>query len=445
MDSCFNTWCYLLFIKIYLLKYVYNGFITDVLWFICYVIIKIVFCFLKLDNHQTYLMKKIYFLFLLIVSITVFINLIMYLLLYTEKLDYLYDLIVCYRNGYGLELASQNTPSFSRIENFKIDLNTKYDYFLKSIEKRLITKYISYINCKFHYFLKCGILYEGVKKRAKNQFSPKFLLKYPINTNIRIEPLNQCKNDIELILAIISPSESFLERYTYRKIYCNYSFIQTFFFTTTSKESNINRLIKEENDYYRDIIQFDFVGEYYLLPYNMIGSLRWVNIHCKNYKYVVEHQIDIFLNIPYYLNHFHSISTVYPVISAVYHHQKVIHHIPKELQGLKRWYITYSAYHEEYWPDYPQGPCIFLSENTTKKVVNASYYVKKIIFMEDIYLGFLLQYSNISQYNIIDHRISSFIDVKFIDFDDIEKNYLWIHGLTPGGLYYISSNIYKYV
>lgn len=369
----------------------------------------------------------------------------MYLFFYTAKLDYFYDLWICLRNGYELDKASQSKPLFIMIEPNVTYLDENYESYSQYLEKRMLKRYNSYKHCKFRYFLKCGLLYEGIKIKSKNIFSPKFLLKYPININFTVQPNNQCRNNIELILAITSPVESFLERYTYRNIYHNFSFIQIFFFTTFSEIDNINRLIQEENEYYGDVIQFDFIGEYYKLPYNMIGSLRWINNHCKNYKYLVLHQIDIFLNIPYYLNHFHSISEVYPVIAAVYKHQKVIHHIPRNIPGMKRWYVTYSAYPGEYWPDYPQGPCIFISEDTVKEVVNASYYVKRIVFMDDIYLGFLLQYSNISQYDIIDHRVSDFLSVKYPSFDYIKRKYLWIHGVSPGNLRFLSKNIYNYV
>lgn len=107
------------------------------------------------------------------------------------------------------------------------------------------------------------------------------------------------------------------------------------------------------------------------------------------------------------------------------------------------WFIPKYIYNEtEIWPDFPLVTSIFLHKKTVKKIVNASYYLKKILFMDDVYLGMLLKFSNetlasnnLSLINFNYYNIANLTYVKY--------NILSYHGVMPGALLYLSSKIYK--
>lgn len=180
----------------------------------------------------------------------------------------------------------------------------KYEHLTAEMERSLRMRIKAYQEKIFNPLLS-GEKYERefISKVNYGTVNKKLILPFPIIIKNVIQSTHKCREKMELIIAINSSPNSFLERYTYRRIYNEYkSNIEYYFFVGLSVNETINDLIKEENEKYNDLIQFDFVSHYYNITYLTIGSLRWINEHCKNYKYLVEHQSDVFFNLFYYFN-----------------------------------------------------------------------------------------------------------------------------------------------
>lgn len=313
----------------------------------------------------------------------------------------------------------------------KVDTYIKYDAIYSSLLNDLYNKYK-----KCSYSLReCMYEIERRKKiyRRNNATEIKYLLPFPININNVIESTRKCRENMELIIGINTVPDSFLERYTFRKIYNEYDNVDYYFFIAMSLNETVNELIKEENKKYNDIIQFDFVSHYYNLTYQTIGCLRWLNKHCKNYKYIVEHQSDTFFNIIYYNHKYGRMNKTYEVISSIYRHRGPI----RETKNLfyKRWEVPKYIYPYNLYPDYPQGPCILFSEDAINKICESSYSYNFVLFLDDVYLGLLMNKTGIKQHsagNAIRNAVGNVLNV-----NKIKTNILWLHGIKPGLMYYI--------
>lgn len=101
----------------------------------------------------------------------------------------------------------------------------------------------------------------------------------------------------------------------------------------------------------------------------------------------------------------------------------------------KRWVVPRHIYPYDKYPDYPQGPCILFSENAMNKICESSYTYNYVFFLDDVYLGLLINSTGIKQYTVR-HKRREFVG-KFMNVNQIKMKLLWLHGVKPGFIYYI--------
>ncbi|KAJ6220587.1 hypothetical protein RDWZM_006399 [Blomia tropicalis] len=66
-----------------------------------------------------------------------------------------------------------------------------------------------------------------------------------------------------------------------------------------NETNRIQRQLVKEADQYNDILQFNFVENYYNLTLKAIAELRWAEIHCNRSRHLIKVDDDVLLNIPY--------------------------------------------------------------------------------------------------------------------------------------------------
>lgn len=317
-----------------------------------------------------------------------------------------------------------NNNKIRRLTDNISNLYIKYEKIL-NYELNLTLK--RYPNCKSDFLVGCKFL-EKRFKPLDSSVKPKLVnISFPILFNEIINEKPLC-NDKSLIIGIACSPNHFKQRYIYRKIYNKYSNIKYYFFMGKSYNNTINDIVKDESKIYHDIIQFSYMSSYFNITVQFVSISRWINKNCNNYKYYVYHQPDVFLNIPFYEKTFGNIETK-AVIGKITHLTKT------SRKKTSKWYVPYEVYPDKYLPDYPQGSCIFFSESTTKSIVHAADNCNRIVPIDDIYIGLILQYENITslQYDasrniIIYPRVPVSLD-----------KYLFIHSLQPDLVYYYAS------
>lgn len=306
-----------------------------------------------------------------------------------------------------------------------------YNHIYNNINKTLIEINKKFDNCTIKELFKCEIMKESQPYSDLYKKAPYIIVPYSLNPSIILSSSKECINK-NLILLILTSPNSYIQRELYRRVYKKYDFIEYYFFTGYSRNHTINHILIQENNKNNDIIQFDTIADYYNMTIHTITSLKWARDNCKNYKYVVDHQSDIFLNIPYYLKHFYNSS------------HEIIGYLKVNVKPYRipcSWYMPVEVYPNEYYPDYVLGPCIFFSENALNLICNEIPNEKRVVYMDDLYLGFLIERANLTKsITQVNNHIQIYSDLPKPYY--YVRNYIfWIHGLYPDLIQYLYSII----
>ena len=70
-----------------------------------------------------------------------------------------------------------------------------------------------------------------------------------------------------------------------------------FFVLGTSRNEWTQKQVEKEAEEYKDIVQADFVDDYYNLTYKAFMAIQWLNEHCKHVPTIVKTDDDIFWDV----------------------------------------------------------------------------------------------------------------------------------------------------
>ena len=155
----------------------------------------------------------------------------------------------------------------------------------------------------------------------------------------------------------------------------------------------IERQLKAESDKYGDILQFNFIEDYYNLTLKAIAELKWAYRHCRNSRYMVKTDDDVVMNMP----------MLYQLVQR----QK----IPSGLTGLvmttpanrqpgHKWYMPRRYYHKESY-EFLAGFSYLLSMDRLKQFLKTIItYPGPILDIDDLFLtGIVADYGRIKRNN----------------------------------------------
>jgi hypothetical protein len=113
-----------------------------------------------------------------------------------------------------------------------------------------------------------------------------------------------------IVFVVIAP-QYFEKRQLIRATRANKSISTEFrviFTVGSSKNETINRMIKNEHESSKDMLQMNqFIDSYYNLTRKIMKSLKWVSSYCSNAKYILRINDDVVVNTPLLINHFKSL------------------------------------------------------------------------------------------------------------------------------------------
>ena len=98
---------------------------------------------------------------------------------------------------------------------------------------------------------------------------------------------------------------SYLKRQTQRKTLVSEAKennISVYFMIALSENQTTNELLKEESNRYKDMIQMQFIDNYWNLTLKSVSILRWAQNKCNNSKLIIKTDDDTVLNINNLLN-----------------------------------------------------------------------------------------------------------------------------------------------
>ncbi|KAK3594771.1 hypothetical protein CHS0354_030710 [Potamilus streckersoni] len=138
-------------------------------------------------------------------------------------------------------------------------------------------------------------------------FMPKYVLNNP--------DICQNKESVFFLVMVHTAVFHFDQREFLRRTWANKDLLRShvmriLFLVGLPRESLTQERLQKENDENRDIVQGDFIDDYHNLTHKGVMGFKWISENCKNAKYVIKIDDDVFVNI------FHLIETVLPVVET---------------------------------------------------------------------------------------------------------------------------------
>ncbi|XP_076314994.1 beta-1,3-galactosyltransferase 5-like [Tachypleus tridentatus] len=176
----------------------------------------------------------------------------------------------------------------------------------------------------------------------------------------------QCdtSSDIFMLVFIHSAPEHYHNRQTIRQTWGletnlgNDSFRVVFLVGEVQKQS-VQLILEEENKVNRDIIQGNFIDSYRNLSYKYVMGLKWVTYFCRQARYVLKTDDDVFIDIYQLVRHI-------KVSFEVCHGEGLVVCFLLKKPYVKRsqrskWRVSFSEYPGTYYPSYCSGWAVLMS------------------------------------------------------------------------------------
>lgn len=231
-----------------------------------------------------------------------------------------------------------------------------------------------------------GYLCDCIVRKNNNINKDEIIIPYPYIFNQTILHSTQIKRKLKLFIYIpVRPCnydvrrvirKTWIREFNYKKV--NYKFFM-------GKDVINNENIKKEERYYHDIIQFDFINNYYNLTLLTLLSIEWIYKHVKKYDYVMKCDEDMIPNIYRIFRLIKSFPKKEVPFLAGYKCRKSKVSRKKKAYG----YIPYSMYNNKYLPEYVFGGFMFYSKKSIEIIYNDNVSIVPIVYKEDVYIGLI--------------------------------------------------------
>ncbi|VDP75412.1 unnamed protein product [Echinostoma caproni] len=212
-------------------------------------------------------------------------------------------------------------------------------------------------------------------------------------------------NPVDIIFIVKTRLSSFSQRNAIRQTWANASCAANLNYTIRTvfalgspafAQPWLDNRLQQEHDEYHDLLQFSFVDAYHNNTYKMMTSLKYVSKHCRNARFVVIMDEDFLVHIK---NMIRILDEVPQVQHATYVAGYVFSTPIPERRPWKKWYVSYALYPHRFYPPYPTGGTVIMSMPVVRLVAAGMPFVK-FFWIDDTYLGIVLQKYGISPQNI---------------------------------------------
>ncbi|XP_048776327.1 beta-1,3-galactosyltransferase 5-like [Ostrea edulis] len=223
---------------------------------------------------------------------------------------------------------------------------------------------------------------------------------FNISYKVLMDDINTCKNhqSMKVVLFITTTATAIERRTVLRHTWLsvsknNTSNVRYAFVIGGVPDSEVRESIQLENEFYKDILQGEFLDVYHTLTIKTMMALNWATKHCPQDVYVMKTDDDVFINMPALLNVIdnHHPELQHSVIGCCY---KDWVNKPNRNKTTK-YYVSYAEYPWERLTAFCSGTGYLTSMTVVKQVCAIS---KNIPFfhLEDVYFSFCVRELNLS-------------------------------------------------
>lgn len=199
--------------------------------------------------------------------------------------------------------------------------------------------------------------------------------------------------EIDIVILIFTIHKNRLQRETIRKTWLTYaknnsvdSNIRYAFLLGAPADPNMDKIVKEEFDIFRDILQEDFKDVYSNLTYKTMMAYKWASTKCKEAKFVMKTDDDMYVNVPNIM------------ITVKNHKEKLqtnvggaCHQVAKPIRDHRsKWYASKKSFPGSNYPGFCSGTGYVTSMNVATKVFEVSQHVP-FFHLEDVYVALCIK------------------------------------------------------
>ncbi len=252
-------------------------------------------------------------------------------------------------------------------------------------------------------------------------------------TFYRINKINFCGENfgqtLSSLIFVLTRVDAFEQRNAIRKTWAknlnlDNSKTKILFILGSSESYSVNNDVIEEDKKYNDLIQWEFIDNYYNCTLKAIGILRWTLFYCKNVKFIMKTDDDILVN-PLMFDQF---------IANITNSKNVIFgRVAKGWEPIRipesKWYLSFETYPQSILPDFMPGPYIISSDSIYSIYEEILNSLPALIF-EDVYItGVIAGKLNISRINTNYFVRLDWLKIipENIDYELFMSNILFIH------------------
>lgn len=211
-----------------------------------------------------------------------------------------------------------------------------------------------------------------------------------------------CSEETFLVILIHSAPNHFHHRNLIRSTWGNpgitFLTINVVFLLAVAPEFQED--IKEENKQYKDIIQGNFVDSYHNLTYKHIMGLKWASENCRQAKYLMKMDDDIFMNIYQFLKYINKHFTPFKLQTNIACFKQS--GMPVVRDPVSKWYVSKAEYTSDVFENYCSGWAYLTTINAAHLLVRTVNKLK-YFWVDDVFVtGTAAKIANISHIKIND-------------------------------------------
>lgn len=221
------------------------------------------------------------------------------------------------------------------------------------------------------------------------------VMKYPHQYNLVINNPNACDGDPQVLIGSPVGPRQFLERMGTRHTWGSVKEVNgirvkhLFFAGQDENDPEGDRMLREENEHYHDIIQFDMKNHFMNLTLLAILTYNWTDYHCPNINYYVRSDTDMWFNPYNFISNFLQTKRENVLMGNKIAHGKPIR-VP-----VSRYYLSKNVYPQDYFLPYMSGCFLAMSRDVLPKIVKRCVDIGPIIYFDDVFLGQIAQVADI--------------------------------------------------
>ena len=167
----------------------------------------------------------------------------------------------------------------------------------------------------------------------------------------------------------------------------------------------VQPVLREELASYQDLLQFNFLDNYWNITLKAIGELKWAAQHCNTSAYMVKVDDDVVVNVPMLAELVQKRSLPSGITGLQ-------HHILAHREPDHKWYMPPRVYHHENY-EFLMGFGYVLSMDRLKQMLTAlTTYPGLVVDIDDVFLtGLIADHGGVERHNSFRFRFLCSLDV----------------------------------